>query len=230
MYRSMNTRSLMVAVSALVLSSSVKANLISDSSFESTVSQGPQLSWNSSSYGNWAVGDPFSIVNSENGVSSLNGSRMLRFGSNGGSTADIYQILDISSYATEIDAGMLTADFSAYFNATVSNNVGLRIIGWDAAPNNFNGISFTSGNAINAIYTDANVGTWQQVSDTALIQSGVRFLALGIHSGNSVPTTYADQISLTLTSSVVPVPAAVWLFASGLFGLIGVAKRKSTSM
>ena len=26
---------------------------------------------------------------------------------------------------------------------------------------------------------------------------------------------------------VVPIPAAVWLFASGLFGLIGVARRKA---
>jgi len=33
--------------------------------------------------------------------------------------------------------------------------------------------------------------------------------------------------SLTLTNiSSVPVPAAVWLFGSGLLGLIGVARRK----
>ena len=29
-----------------------------------------------------------------------------------------------------------------------------------------------------------------------------------------------------LTTSAVPVPAAVWLFGSGLIGLIGVARRK----
>lgn len=29
-------------------------------------------------------------------------------------------------------------------------------------------------------------------------------------------------------SSVVPIPATVWLFGSGLIGLIGIAKRKST--
>ncbi len=33
-------------------------------------------------------------------------------------------------------------------------------------------------------------------------------------------------MSLTITTSAVPVPAAVWLFGSGLIGLIGIARRK----
>ncbi|MHC5118397.1 MAG: VPLPA-CTERM sorting domain-containing protein, partial [Planctomycetota bacterium] len=34
----------------------------------------------------------------------------------------------------------------------------------------------------------------------------------------------------TLTGQyVVPVPAAAWLFGSGLMGLIGIAKRKNTT-
>lgn len=32
---------------------------------------------------------------------------------------------------------------------------------------------------------------------------------------------------LTIETTIVPVPAAVWLFGSGLIGLIGVARRKS---
>ena len=38
-------------------------------------------------------------------------------------------------------------------------------------------------------------------------------------------TTY----TLLLTPTTVPVPAAVWLFGSGLVGLIGVARRKRCS-
>jgi len=34
----------------------------------------------------------------------------------------------------------------------------------------------------------------------------------------------------TFTPSAVPIPAAVWLFASGLIGLIGVARRKLPSL
>jgi hypothetical protein len=32
--------------------------------------------------------------------------------------------------------------------------------------------------------------------------------------------------NLTPTPNIVPVPAAVWLFGSGLIGLLGVAKRR----
>jgi len=41
-----------------------------------------------------------------------------------------------------------------------------------------------------------------------------------IGSGNSLHVT-------SVSSSVVPVPAAAWLFGSGLIGLIGVARRKA---
>jgi len=29
--------------------------------------------------------------------------------------------------------------------------------------------------------------------------------------------------------AVIPVPAAVWLFGSGLLGLVGIARRKKTA-
>ena len=38
--------------------------------------------------------------------------------------------------------------------------------------------------------------------------------------------TYAVPFSLVIQTSAVPIPAAVWLFGSGLIGLIGVARRK----
>ena len=34
-------------------------------------------------------------------------------------------------------------------------------------------------------------------------------------------------LSQVITPSAVPVPAAVWLFGSGLLGLIGVVRRKA---
>lgn len=35
-------------------------------------------------------------------------------------------------------------------------------------------------------------------------------------------------VSGNITPSAVPVPAAAWLFGSGLFGLLGIARRKNT--
>lgn len=40
-------------------------------------------------------------------------------------------------------------------------------------------------------------------------------------SGNTIGSSY----SMTITA--VPVPAAIWLFGSGLFGLVGLARRKA---
>ena len=40
-------------------------------------------------------------------------------------------------------------------------------------------------------------------------------------------TMSATPLSLSITPSAVPVPAAVWLFGSGLLGLVGMARRKA---
>ena len=45
---------------------------------------------------------------------------------------------------------------------------------------------------------------------------------------NRTPLEITRSAEFLLTTSPVPVPAAVWLFGSGLLGLIGVARRKNT--
>jgi hypothetical protein len=45
-------------------------------------------------------------------------------------------------------------------------------------------------------------------------------------SVNAFTDAGVAQFSLQFQPTVVPVPAAVWLFASGLLGLIGIARRK----
>lgn len=37
---------------------------------------------------------------------------------------------------------------------------------------------------------------------------------------------YTEEMNITLTASPIPVPAAAWLFGSGLLGLVGVARRR----
>jgi hypothetical protein len=43
---------------------------------------------------------------------------------------------------------------------------------------------------------------------------------------NCVADFTIDNVSISADVSAVPVPAAVWLFGSGLLGLVGVARRK----
>ena len=45
---------------------------------------------------------------------------------------------------------------------------------------------------------------------------------------NGDPTLYCAIGEVAFSTSAVPIPAAVWLFGSGLLGLIGVARRKKT--
>jgi len=58
--------------------------------------------------------------------------------------------------------------------------------------------------------------TWTVTLDAGLIDVGLRNTDIGFYS------IAFDNFSIT----AVPVPAAIWLFGSGLIGLIGVARRK----
>lgn len=49
-----------------------------------------------------------------------------------------------------------------------------------------------------------------------------------VDASNTFTMAFADNTGLTAASvSAVPVPAAVWLFGTGLLGLVGARKRKS---
>jgi len=68
-------------------------------------------------------------------------------------------------------------------------------------------------------------GTDSTISKTFSLGPGVYSLVFG---GNPPAGTLGAQVGYqaTLTTSPVPVPAAVWLFGSGVAGLIGLARRK----
>jgi hypothetical protein len=74
---------------------------------------------------------------------------------------------------------------------------------------------------------------WQNFSITTTlgldVSGGVTLLLKSGCGGaaNCVSDAYFDNASMTVAA--VPVPAAVWLFGSGLLGLIGVARRKKAA-
>ena len=41
-------------------------------------------------------------------------------------------------------------------------------------------------------------------------------------------TPYSEKFNITVSGTEIPIPAAVWLFGSGLLGLVGVARRKKS--
>ena len=78
-------------------------------------------------------------------------------------------------------------------------------------------LAATGGSAPGNLVMQALMGiTWGSVNSSAVTE--IQFAVKGVQNLDSI----IDNISL----SPVPVPAAVWLFGSGLLGLIGIARRK----
>lgn len=76
-----------------------------------------------------------------------------------------------------------------------------------------------------------NAGSWGITSDT--VDFTIDLAGTGLLDGSEIAlrwefTCANDVIEGTMAVPSVPVPAAVWLFGSGLIGLIGVARRKKS--
>ena len=115
------------------------------------------------------------------------------------------------------DAGLTPRD--SFFD-TIIEAPGQLSIGWTtgfgpalvfgATPRTIGSLSFTmiGGPGSSSTLT---------LSDSALV-------SFNDASGAPIAMNYVDGVA----TNPVPVPAAVWLFGSGLIGLVGVARRKKT--
>lgn len=77
-------------------------------------------------------------------------------------------------------------------------------------------------------YDYANATLWYGSTSTNLL--GVSITPSGgwdsFVGASNAPLNNSYPFAVDLTMASVPIPAAAWLFSSGLFGLIGVARRK----
>ena len=83
---------------------------------------------------------------------------------------------------------------------------------------------------INSPLTNA-LGTYQSITgqDSTRITQTLNDCTNNPYCGGSVNTDASGTTGAwmeSVTPAAVPVPAAVWLFGSGLFGLLGMARRK----
>ena len=76
--------------------------------------------------------------------------------------------------------------------------------------------------------------SWQTFTGDFTLGAGVtaytlQFAAVCGGSPSCTADYYFDNVSIMADVNAVPIPAAVWLFGSGLLGLIGVARRKKAA-
>ena len=71
---------------------------------------------------------------------------------------------------------------------------------------------------------DSNTSTWLGDSGATDVSGGA-----GTAFNVSFTTASGQIMGVDMTLAQIPVPAAVWLFGSGLLGLVGIARRKKSA-
>jgi len=77
--------------------------------------------------------------------------------------------------------------------------------------------------------TDSNKGVWVETPNwQPQIPTAIGYNLFTGNTGNWVAgSSFLTYIEITSDNTVVPITSAMWLFGSGLLGLIGMARRKT---
>ncbi len=191
----MGIKSIALAATTLILSTSANAMIVSNGSFET----GDFTGWVSTGINN--------IVTTTEG--STDGIYAASF--NGGNVAGS-GILSQSITTVIGNTYLLKLDYGV-FGAPKTQNLQVELIG---ASTLLNQTLSDEGNNPN-IFAEFSFGFIANSTSTTLSFTDLT---------TSVESFGADFVIDNISVSAVPVPAAIWLFGSGLLGLAGVARRK----
>lgn len=130
----------------------------------------------------------------------------------------------------EIDAGLVTVDTSAYFDATTAARVGMALLRWSSAPTTFGGFQFLESGF--GFTTDSDRSTWQEFGYNGVsLSAGTRYLGFGLNSPAGAPQSYVDNATLVLhindgQTSPVPEPSTLSLVLAAGVGFIASRRRR----
>jgi len=132
----------------------------------------------------------------------------------------------VSIYTAETDG--LNSGFAAPTGDITGNNLTLDLSSWTAY---WNGTSFNQGSSSDLVPNTVCVGPACSTA-IATTYDSVTGDFTATWDAVVVGGAFNGQLaswSITGTASAVPVPAAVWLFGTGLLGLAGIARRRKAA-
>jgi hypothetical protein len=142
------------------------------------------------------------------------------FNWNGNNGIPVSIVLDAAGFFGALQGGQTTGSISGVGATPASNNIAKNQYPIGPAP-----MATTTWNTtpIGTVVLGTNPsGTLPLTNDTV----GGSPMLVGPFAGFSANFDLTLVSNLSVTPAVVPVPAAVWLFGSGLLGLVGIARRK----
>jgi hypothetical protein len=189
-------------------------NLVVNSSFEGPVAAGGLPT----GAGYWR-GDPTVTVGTEGGVTPVSGNGMLKFLATGEQastrllTSQLWQVVDLQPWRSQIAAGTVSVDASAWFNrvagsATTDRRFDLRILAFDGSPADLPARYVSNSALAVAASTVDSVGLrWQPARLQLPLPAATRYVLVEIYAYEDVVNDgqspefdghYADDVWLTL--------------------------------
>jgi hypothetical protein len=206
---------IIMAIIGFCYINTAKASLIVDTGEGSSVSGGTDLYSDQWLAGQFSISDSYTI-------SSMEGWFGTRAGTTGTVTAALYS-----------DSGFLSGNenelFSQQFlldapSSMPKNNTwdGVYDVNWSLGPGTYwLAFEVRSGDTANAFMPSGTSGAPNPLSNYA-------FYYQGMPSWSALSSDYAFGIRIDASPvSPIPIPAAFWLFGSGLLGLVAIARRRT---
>ncbi|MDH5612112.1 MAG: VPLPA-CTERM sorting domain-containing protein [Gammaproteobacteria bacterium] len=147
---------------------------------------------------------------------------------------------DAGAWLTETSSGAFDFDIDATAFAIVFDDITANIDipnqsftlhgTYDAGANAFYGSFNVAGGLLSGSFNDLTVAVLSSgsIDFSANLSYDAGSLSTGLTGGRLEGIGNISNLSAKLGPvSVVPVPAAVWLFGSGLIALVGLARRKA---
>ncbi|HEY6563070.1 MAG TPA: hypothetical protein VIY86_01115 [Pirellulaceae bacterium] len=178
----------------------------------------------------WEVESAALIVGPQAGVTPFEGNGMLRLNATGGVVTHVWQFLDLTPLAAQINAGNVTVDAYAFFNSRPGHTprAALRISGRSGlAPNFF--LRPVTTNSTTSLVLDGVAATWERLNSTVLtLPAGTNLLEFELAYVESTlpPANFAFADLAYVCFNIVPEPASLGMTVIGV-ALLGLAHRQN---